>query len=73
MGHKASRSELRLSLQERESLDQIRALLATQGMKVSDEKVLLVVLQAAAKLPESELVRLIRESMSSADQDRQER
>jgi hypothetical protein len=63
------RSNLKLSVHERERLDQIRARLSEQGVNVSDEKFITALLRAASQLPEEELLRLISEGLQGVKTD----
>ena len=55
---------LKLSDEERQAIDRMRIRLLEQGLRVSDEKFVLAILKAATKLPEGELMALIREGLS---------
>lgn len=54
---------MKLSTQERETLDRVLESLRKQGIKVSDEKVLAALLKAAVQLPEERLLQLLKASL----------
>jgi hypothetical protein len=57
-------SKLKLSAKERKALDNIKERLTEQGLRVSDDRLILALLKAAASLPEGELFKLIQEGLT---------
>jgi hypothetical protein len=64
---------VKLTARERETLERIRARLAEQGLRVSDEKFITALLKAASNLPGDDLMRLIAEGLQSAPADRDQK
>lgn len=57
----------KLSRQEREALDELRKRLEKEGgLRISNEKFLMALLQAAAQLPEEDLLRLLKQGIEDS-------
>jgi len=61
-------ASLRLTRKERVALDRILHRLKEGGLQMSDEGFVLALLRAATQLPESALVKLIREGLAQDGQ-----
>lgn len=55
--------QIRLTPEELEALARIRERFTQEGLRMTDEKFVLIMLRAAAQLPEEELVRLLKQEM----------
>ena len=58
---------MKLTEEERKALDRILDRLRAEGLRLSDEKLVMALVKAAAQLPEEDLLRLLKESLSEAD------
>lgn len=57
-------SRHKLTAKQRQALDNLKERLAEQGLRVSDDRIIVALLKAAASLPEGDLIKLIREGLS---------
>ena len=55
---------VKLSKQEQASLDRIRERLQEEGLRVSDERLILALLKAAVQLPGDALLALLKDGLS---------
>jgi hypothetical protein len=61
---------LKLTESERLALDRIRERLRDEGLKLTDEGLLIAVLQAAIQLPRADLLQLIRNGLEAGREPR---
>ncbi|GEM_PF-4422270 len=65
------RDPLKLSPDERAALEDLRKRLEREGgLRISDEKLLFVILKVAAQLPHEDLARLIKEGLADMSPDK---
>lgn len=65
------KGKIRLKECDRKTMDRIKEELERQGLHISDEKFVAVMLNVAAQLPEEELIRLVKEGLNMDREDRE--